>query len=217
MGVVTRTRVLKISCDICPATTMDDAPGWLTRDDMDLCPSCARRERSSGRRYKPNQALVEEVARYFGTTVTAMRGSTRPHHLVSARWVAAFLLRRQGLSLPQIGRILGRNHTTIIHGLQSIAKRPDLLRVADVISGDARPDPNWRDRGRCAEADPELFFPHASGQKATEAKRICRSCPVQPECLAFAFRTNQRGGIWGGLNEKERNQIRRGRRELVSA
>jgi Transcription factor WhiB len=43
--------------------------------------------------------------------------------------------------------------------------------------------------------------------QVTQAKRICAGCPVQPECLAFALRTHQSHGIWGGLSEQERNLI----------
>ena len=35
---------------------------------------------------------------------------------------------------------------------------------------------------------------------------ICARCLVQPECLAFAMRTQQFHGIWGGLTEHERGQ-----------
>lgn len=36
-----------------------------------------------------------------------------------------------------------------------------------------------------------------------EAKKRCWTCPVSPECLAFAVEAGMRG-IWGGLNQAER-------------
>jgi WhiB family redox-sensing transcriptional regulator len=40
--------------------------------------------------------------------------------------------------------------------------------------------------------------------KVVEAKAICSRCLVRGECLAFAIRTRQMHGIWGGLTEEER-------------
>ena len=69
----------------------------------------------------------------------------------------------------------------------------------------------WRLAAACYSADPDLFFPVSSTGRSldqvTQAKRICAGCPVQPECLAFALRTHQSHGIWGGLSEQERNLI----------
>jgi WhiB family transcriptional regulator, redox-sensing transcriptional regulator len=67
-------------------------------------------------------------------------------------------------------------------------------------------------------ADPELFFPISHSGKAlervAEAKAICAACPVRRECLAFALRTQQSHGIWGGMTEEERATSRR---RLLSA
>jgi Transcription factor WhiB len=38
-------------------------------------------------------------------------------------------------------------------------------------------------------------------------------CQVQGECLAFALATHQVHGVWGGLSEQERYQLRDSRRE----
>jgi WhiB family redox-sensing transcriptional regulator len=74
---------------------------------------------------------------------------------------------------------------------------------------------DWRSAAACRSADPELFFPvSAFGQalkQVAEAKVICARCPVRRQCLAFALRTRQAHGIWGGLTEEERASIRRPR------
>jgi WhiB family transcriptional regulator, redox-sensing transcriptional regulator len=68
---------------------------------------------------------------------------------------------------------------------------------------------DWRSTAACRSADPELFFPISdSGPslvQAAEAKAICAGCPVRRQCLAFAVRTRQVHGIWGGLTERERH------------
>jgi len=71
----------------------------------------------------------------------------------------------------------------------------------------------WRSAAACLSADPELFFPVSNAgealEQAAEAKAICADCPVRSECLAFALRTRQSYGIWGGVAEEERASSRR--------
>jgi len=75
---------------------------------------------------------------------------------------------------------------------------------------------SWIERGRCIEEDPELFFPVGTRGPAIEqtarAKSVCALCPVRIECLAWALDTCQDAGVWGGLDEEERREIRRARR-----
>ena len=74
-------------------------------------------------------------------------------------------------------------------------------------------DYSWRRLAICRDTDPELFFPVGTTGQAllqiAKAKSVCCECPVQTECLEFAMETNQDTGIWGGLSEEERRQIRR--------
>lgn len=75
----------------------------------------------------------------------------------------------------------------------------------------------WRDKAACRHTDADLFFPVGSTGGAIEqiqaAKVVCRSCPVQDDCLRFALETNQETGIWGGKDETERHGLRRVWRE----
>lgn len=75
---------------------------------------------------------------------------------------------------------------------------------------------DWRARGACSSADPDLFFPisahGASRRQEQRAKAVCAACPVRAECLAFAVETRQVHGVWGGLGEKELRRLRRSRR-----
>jgi WhiB family transcriptional regulator, redox-sensing transcriptional regulator len=71
---------------------------------------------------------------------------------------------------------------------------------------------NWRDAVACRDADPDLFFPigttGAALRQAEEAKRICRSCPVQIHCLAWALDSGVTDGVWGATTPDERRVIR---------
>jgi WhiB family redox-sensing transcriptional regulator len=72
-------------------------------------------------------------------------------------------------------------------------------------------EPNWREQAACQHAAPELFFPvgttGAAFDEIEAAKRVCATCPVQPECLEFALFTRQEFGIWGGTTEDERRLL----------
>lgn len=65
----------------------------------------------------------------------------------------------------------------------------------------------------CAQTDPEAFYPNwgqSSSHETREAKQICKRCPVQPECLAYALVAKEQFGIWGGMTTEERNRLNRG-------
>jgi WhiB family transcriptional regulator, redox-sensing transcriptional regulator len=72
------------------------------------------------------------------------------------------------------------------------------------------PGEDWRSAAACQDADPDLFFPVSPSGKSLEqielAKAICAGCPARRPCLAFALRTGQAHGIWGGLTEEERRK-----------
>ena len=75
-------------------------------------------------------------------------------------------------------------------------------------------DPNsraWQANALCAQTDPEAFFPEKGGS-TREAKKVCRMCEVQQECLVYALRLDERYGIWGGLSERERRILKPKRR-----
>jgi WhiB family redox-sensing transcriptional regulator len=85
-----------------------------------------------------------------------------------------------------------------------------------------RHDPDemwWLPDAGCIGEDPELFFPIGTSPPAAEqsarAKRICRACPVRAECLEWSLATYQDAGVWGGLDEEERREIRRARRRAL--
>ena len=77
----------------------------------------------------------------------------------------------------------------------------------------ANADYTWRSQAICRDTDPDLFFPiGTTGQALVQidrAKEVCGVCPVKSECLEYALETNQDSGIWGGLDEEQRRNIRR--------
>ena len=75
---------------------------------------------------------------------------------------------------------------------------------------------DWREATACVAVDTNLFFPTGLTGYAIDqtnvAKSVCHDCPVRPQCLEFALRTNQDHGVWGGATEEERRVLRRQRR-----
>jgi WhiB family transcriptional regulator, redox-sensing transcriptional regulator len=69
----------------------------------------------------------------------------------------------------------------------------------------------WQESALCAQTGPDFFFP-APGSSTREAKKLCGACPEQAACLAYALENDERFGVWGGLSERERLRLRRGKR-----
>ena len=68
----------------------------------------------------------------------------------------------------------------------------------------------WQEEGSCRGVEPEVFFP-ISDDEAWRAKEICTACSVRSECLAFSLQNRERYGVWGGVTERERQEMfRRG-------
>lgn len=70
---------------------------------------------------------------------------------------------------------------------------------------------DWRDDALCAESDPEIFF-HSETVHNEAAKDVCGSCDVREQCLEWAMDNDEDAGVWGGLDRKERQALRRKRR-----
>ncbi len=62
------------------------------------------------------RTIVDLVADYYGLTGAMLRSRRRTGSVSQARQVAMALLREQGLTYDAVGRILGRDHTTVIYG-----------------------------------------------------------------------------------------------------
>ncbi|MGH8909117.1 MAG: WhiB family transcriptional regulator [Egibacteraceae bacterium] len=74
---------------------------------------------------------------------------------------------------------------------------------------------DWRHKAACLDEDPETFFPIGSIGPALDqierAKQVCAVCSVKAICLEWALRTRQPHGVWGGLDEDERRDLRSAR------
>jgi len=64
----------------------------------------------------------------------------------------------------------------------------------------------WWKHAACRGADPALYHPEptVNAKNSAAAKRVCRRCPVQVECLRYAVERREPYGIWGGTTPVER-------------
>ena len=67
---------------------------------------------------------------------------------------------------------------------------------------------DWVDDALCAEVGGDVHFPK-QGEPTGPAKRICQRCEVRAECLQYALDFDERSGVWGGLSEGERREVKR--------
>ncbi|WP_245572416.1 WhiB family transcriptional regulator, partial [Actinokineospora enzanensis] len=73
----------------------------------------------------------------------------------------------------------------------------------------------WQERGACRSVPTDRFFSpdnergRARDRRVREAKRVCYTCPVRKPCRDHALRTAEPYGVWGGLDEHERAELRR--------
>ena len=63
--------------------------------------------------------IIADCAEEFGIRVKDILGNSRVNHIVMARRKAAWIFYQRGtMSYPQIGRLLNKDHSTIIHAVK---------------------------------------------------------------------------------------------------
>lgn len=66
----------------------------------------------------------------------------------------------------------------------------------------------WWESAACRGKGTRYFFPETPDDLA-RARAICDKCPVWAECLEYAGSNPSLKGVWGGLTEGERRELRR--------
>jgi chromosomal replication initiator protein len=70
---------------------------------------------------KHARQIVDNVCDFYGLTIAQVKGKCRLRGYVKARFVSIYIIRkRTGLTLKEIGRLFHRDHTSIIHAVQTI-------------------------------------------------------------------------------------------------
>lgn len=71
---------------------------------------------------------------------------------------------------------------------------------------------SWWRSATCRDTDVRAFYPERARTMTVTARKLCGRCPVRQACLDDALSRGGDLGIWGGLSERERRQLKRGRR-----
>jgi len=88
-------------------------------------------------------------------------------------------------------------------------------QISAQLSGSDDPmrEPREFENPLCSQSGGDFWFPEPGLGATPEtiyARSICNSCVHQVECAEWGIH-NERHGIWGGLSEFQRKQIRRQR------
>jgi len=73
-----------------------------------------------------------------------------------------------------------------------------------------KPQEILSDQGNCRLVDSNVMYPEDNDRRAIAiAKSICENCCVIDLCRTEALAHKERGGIWAGLTERERDRLSR--------
>jgi len=95
--------------------------------------------------YHPDE-IINSICSFYKIKPTQIKGAKRDAFLVKARQIAMYVLRsRLNLSYVEIGNILGgRDHTTVMHGVEKIEKllsknlfSDEIAKIINITSGNA--------------------------------------------------------------------------------
>lgn len=102
---------------------------------IDLVDEALNNHQEEKRLFHPDE-VIKNVCAFYNIKPTQIKSPKRSAYLVKARQIAMYLLKKElDLTLVEIGNVLGgRDHTTVIHGLEKIEK----LLPSNVLSGEIK-------------------------------------------------------------------------------
>lgn len=88
--------------------------------------------------------IIDKVSEFYSLSNKQIKSPNRKKELVKARWIAMYLIRQEtNMKLEAIGELFNRDHTTVIHALQSVNDvlnfrydtdlKDDLLKIQSII------------------------------------------------------------------------------------
>ncbi len=96
--------------------------------NMELVQNITREVIDAERAYTP-EYIIGQVAEYYNISSTDITGKNRTHSVAVARQICIYMLRKlTNLTLEEIGKSIGRDHTTALYAIR---------KIEESISGDA--------------------------------------------------------------------------------
>ncbi len=101
---------------------------------MDLVKDVTKYIIDSEKAYAPDY-IISKIADFYNVTPEEVVGKGKTRNVTDARQMAIYLIRKlTGLTLEQIGDVIGRDHSTVLHSIrkieESIANNPSLADAA---------------------------------------------------------------------------------------
>jgi chromosomal replication initiation ATPase DnaA len=76
------------------------------------------------RRRSDSGIALTAAADLYGVEVESILSDDRGPLAVRARHAVCWLLRERGMSFPEIGKVIGRDHTTVMYACRRVDSRP---------------------------------------------------------------------------------------------
>lgn len=65
------------------------------------------------------------------------------------------------------------------------------------------------EQGACVSAQhPDWWYPERGRDDTAKAKTVCSGCPVKAMCASYALDHEDESGVWGGMSDEDRVQVR---------
>lgn len=145
-------------------------------------------------------AAINNIAQRYGYTVEDIIGTSRLKRLVAVRRLCIMMLREKGYSTTEIGRLLNRCHTTIVHALN---KPVDTCNQLLVGTGDqqrkGRNMINWTKDERIAALLPQVIA-HANEHDEFSLDHEAQMEAIRDEYMADRL-NDYRGETADGFEE----------------
>jgi len=84
-------------------------------------PSVLKQRMTKSEKQQLASDILNTVSSYYGVTISELKGKCRKRTIVKPRQVIMFLLRTKArMVLSDIGDVMNRDHTTVIHSITCI-------------------------------------------------------------------------------------------------
>jgi len=83
--------------------------------------------------------ITQRVSDLYGVSAALIASRDRSPDTIECRTVIYVCLRDRGYRISEIGRAFGRDHSTVLHALNSVKRRPQLGRLAFLVSAGVLP------------------------------------------------------------------------------
>lgn len=77
--------------------------------------------------------IVDVLCRVCGVSKPQMLGTMRDKYMVLHRAAICVIAREQGHSFPQIGRVIGRDHSSVVHLVKRYGGKMEVLKIVERV------------------------------------------------------------------------------------